>query len=44
MVSGAKADCAPGTDLFDLRAKEVVREMTLKAGQKCTAIRRLLIP
>jgi 3,4-dehydroadipyl-CoA semialdehyde dehydrogenase len=26
-------DCAPGTDLFDLLAKEVVREMTLKAGQ-----------
>jgi 3,4-dehydroadipyl-CoA semialdehyde dehydrogenase len=37
-------DCAPGTDLFDLLAKEVVREMTLKAGQKCTTIRRVLVP
>src|SRR5713226_80721 len=31
-------DCAPGTDLFYLFAKEVVREMMIKAGQKCTAI------
>ncbi len=37
-------DAGPGTDLFDLLAKEVVREMTLKAGQKCTAIRRVLVP
>jgi 3,4-dehydroadipyl-CoA semialdehyde dehydrogenase len=37
-------DCAPGTDLFDLLVKEVVREMTLKAGQKCTTIRRVLVP
>jgi 3,4-dehydroadipyl-CoA semialdehyde dehydrogenase len=37
-------DCAPGTDLFDLLGKEVVREMTLKAGQKCTTIRRVLVP
>jgi len=37
-------DCAPGTDLFDLLVKEVVREMTLKAGQKCTAIRRVMVP
>jgi 3,4-dehydroadipyl-CoA semialdehyde dehydrogenase len=37
-------DCAPGTELFDLLAKEVVREMTLKAGQKCTTIRRVLVP
>ena len=36
-------DCAPGTDLFDLLAKEVVREMTLKAGQKCTTIRRVMV-
>ena len=34
---------APGSDLFDLLVKEVVREMTLKAGQKCTAIRRILV-
>jgi 3,4-dehydroadipyl-CoA semialdehyde dehydrogenase len=37
-------DVAPGTDLFDLLVEEVVREMTLKAGQKCTAIRRVLVP
>src|SRR5260370_485862 len=37
-------DCTPATDLFDLLAKEVVREMTLKAGQKCTTIRRVLVP
>jgi len=29
---------------FDLFVKEVVREMTTKAGQKCTAIRRTLVP
>src|SRR5256884_3949300 len=38
------ADCSPGTDLFDLLTKEVVREMTLKAGQKCTTIRRIMVP
>lgn len=37
-------DGAPGTDVFDLLVKEVVREMTLKAGQKCTAIRRVMVP
>jgi 3,4-dehydroadipyl-CoA semialdehyde dehydrogenase len=37
-------DCTPGTDLFELLMKEVVREMTLKAGQKCTTIRRVLAP
>jgi oxepin-CoA hydrolase/3-oxo-5,6-dehydrosuberyl-CoA semialdehyde dehydrogenase len=37
-------DAAPGTDEFDLFVKEVVREMTSKAGQKCTAIRRPLVP
>ena len=37
-------DVVPGTDLFDLLVKEVVREMTLKAGQKCTTIRRVLVP
>jgi len=29
---------------FDLFIKEVVREMTVKAGQKCTAIRRAFVP
>ena len=37
-------DAAPGTPEFDLFVKEVVREMTVKAGQKCTAIRRALVP
>ena len=32
------SDAAPGSPEFDLFAKEVVREMTVKAGQKCTAI------
>jgi oxepin-CoA hydrolase/3-oxo-5,6-dehydrosuberyl-CoA semialdehyde dehydrogenase len=38
------ADAAPGTQEFDLFVKEVVREMTVKAGQKCTAIRKALVP
>jgi len=37
-------DVAAGTPIFDLFIKEVVREMTLKAGQKCTAIRRVAVP
>lgn len=37
-------DATPGTDEFELFIKEVVREMTSKAGQKCTAIRRTLVP
>src|SRR3569832_555579 len=37
-------DAVPGTPEFDLFAKEVVREMTIKAGQKCTAIRRAFVP
>ena len=37
-------DAAPGTPEFDLFVKEVAREMTVKAGQKCTAIRRALVP
>ncbi len=37
-------DAGPGTPEFDLFIKEVVREMTAKAGQKCTAIRRALVP
>ena len=35
---------APGTAEFDLFTAEVVKEMTVKAGQKCTAIRRALVP
>ena len=34
----------PGTAEFDLFVNEVVKEMTVKAGQKCTAIRRALVP
>ncbi len=37
-------DATPGSDVFSLLVKEVVREMTLKTGQKCTAIRRVLVP
>ena len=37
-------DAGPGTEEFDLFVKEVVREMTAKAGQKCTAIRRTIVP
>lgn len=37
-------DCAPGTELFDLLVKEVLKEITLKAGQKCTTIRRVFLP
>jgi 3,4-dehydroadipyl-CoA semialdehyde dehydrogenase len=35
---------APGGEAFELLAKEVVREMTVKSGQKCTAIRRVFVP
>ncbi len=38
------ADAAPGTPEFDVFIKEVQREMTTKAGQKCTAIRRIIVP
>ena len=37
-------DASPGTEEFDLFVKEVAREMTVKAGQKCTAIRRTFVP
>lgn len=37
-------DAVPGTPVFDLLVREVVREMTVKSGQKCTAIRRVLAP
>ena len=37
-------DAAPGTEEFELFVKEVRREMTVKCGQKCTAIRRILVP
>ncbi|MBU6340082.1 MAG: phenylacetic acid degradation bifunctional protein PaaZ [Bacteroidetes bacterium] len=37
-------DAVPGTPEFDLFIKEVRREMVTKAGQKCTAVRRILVP
>ena len=37
-------DATPGTPEFDLYIQEVTREMTVKAGQKCTAIRRIIAP
>lgn len=37
-------DAAPGSEEFNLFIKEVTREMTSKAGQKCTAIRRTIVP
>jgi oxepin-CoA hydrolase/3-oxo-5,6-dehydrosuberyl-CoA semialdehyde dehydrogenase len=37
-------EATPGTPEFDLFVKEVVNEMTVKAGQKCTAIRRAMAP
>ena len=38
------SDVQPGSVEFDLYVKEVAREMTAKAGQKCTAIRRAIVP
>ncbi|MFG2001849.1 phenylacetic acid degradation bifunctional protein PaaZ [Spirillospora sp. NPDC048911] len=43
-VSILGPDAAPGTQEFDLFVKQLVTEMTVKAGQKCTAIRRALVP
>jgi len=37
-------DVTPDDEEFDLYVKEVAREMTVKAGQKCTAIRRAIVP
>ncbi|UTW62229.1 phenylacetic acid degradation bifunctional protein PaaZ [bacterium SCSIO 12741] len=37
-------DAVPGTPEFDIFIKEVRKEMTVKAGQKCTAIRRIIVP
>ncbi len=37
-------DAIPGTTEFDIFIKEVQKEMTVKAGQKCTAIRRIIVP
>jgi len=37
-------DAKPGTPEFKLFIKEVKKEMTVKCGQKCTAIRRVIVP
>ncbi len=37
-------DCGTDSEEFELFIKEVAREMTVKAGQKCTAIRRAIVP
>ena len=37
-------DSVPGTSEFDIFIKEVSKEITVKAGQKCTAIRRVIVP
>ncbi|HET8647921.1 MAG TPA: 3,4-dehydroadipyl-CoA semialdehyde dehydrogenase, partial [Vicinamibacteria bacterium] len=37
-------DAEPGSETYDFYLKDVVRDMTQKAGQKCTAIRRVLVP
>ena len=37
-------DAVPGTPEFDIFIKEVRKEMTVKCGQKCTAIRRVIVP
>lgn len=41
-ILGEKA--VPGTAEFDLFIKEVTKEITVKAGQKCTAVRRIIVP
>ena len=37
-------DVEPGMPEWDIFIKEVRKEMTVKAGQKCTAIRRIFVP
>lgn len=37
-------DAEPGSDMYEIFLKDVLRDMTQKAGQKCTAIRRVLVP
>src|SRR5690625_921282 len=37
-------DAKPGTPEFDLFIREIRTEMTIKSGQKCTAIRRAIVP
>jgi len=37
-------DCTPDTAEFNIFIKEVLREITVKTGQKCTAVRRIIVP
>lgn len=37
-------DATPDTEEFKLFIKEVAKEMTVKCGQKCTAVRRIFVP
>jgi len=37
-------DVSPGSPAWELFVRDVVREMTQKSGQKCTAVRRILAP
>ena len=37
-------DAAPGTPEFDLFVKELRKELTIKCGQRCTAVRRAMVP
>ncbi|OQO92781.1 phenylacetic acid degradation bifunctional protein PaaZ [Saccharomonospora piscinae] len=43
-LSALGPDATPGTVEFDLYVDSLVTEMTVKAGQKCTAIRRAFVP
>lgn len=42
MILGEKA--VPGTEEYAIFIKEVCKEITIKAGQKCTAVRRIIVP
>lgn len=42
MILGKKA--TPDTEEFAIFVKEVTKEITIKAGQKCTAVRRIMVP
>ena len=43
-VLGPDVEATEGSATFDLFLKDVIREITQKAGQKCTAVRRILVP
>ena len=43
-AASGPSTAAPGGDMYETFLKDVLRDMTQKAGQKCTAIRRVLVP